>query len=423
MLGRRGAGGWGVVTRRAALIGAVLLVCATAALTWRLVSAPPGAGLRSPPAAAVAAGLGLIERRALHPPDPGRLAEAALRGAVSAVGDPHSAYLDPASYAALRAGAAGRHSGVGLVLIAGRGGDPVVDRVVAGSPAAMSAYTGAAPGAAPGLRPGDRLLSVDGRPTAGSGAAAVRGWLAGAPGTEVRVAVARPLAAGGSRRLEFVLVRRVFTVSAVSWSLLPGRIGDIAIAGFNAETAPQLAAAVAALRARGARAVVIDLRDDPGGLVSAAQQVARYLLPGGVLGYLQPGRGARQPVPVPRPLRPLGLPYAVLVNGYSASAAELLAAAVQDAGAAPVVGQRTFGKATVQRVFPLPGGAALKLTVARYLTPAGRDLGGRGVTPDVLIPFPDPPPGRIGRPATDPQLAAAMVLLQRRLAAQGRTGA
>lgn len=410
-----------MVTRRAALVGALLLVCATAALTWRLASAP--AGLRAPPVAAVSAGLGLIERQALNPPDPARLAEAALRGAVSALGDPHSAYLDPASYAALRAGAAGRHSGVGLVLIAGRGGYPVVDRVVAGSPAATTGYAGAPSGSAPGLRPGDRLLAVNGSTAEGVGIATVRGWLGGAPGTEVRVTVARQVAGSGVRRLEFVLVRRVFAVAAVTWTLLPGRIGDVAIAGFNAETGPQLAAAVAALRARHARAVVIDLRDDPGGLVSAAQQVARYLLPGGVLGYLQPRRGPRQAVPVPQPLRPLGMPYAVLVNRYSASAAELLAAAVQDAHAAPVVGERTFGKATVQRVFPLAGGAALKLTVARYLTPNGRDLGGRGMMPDVLVPFPAPTPGRIGRPATDPQLAAAMVLLERRLAAQGRPAA
>ncbi len=412
-----------MVSRRAAAAGGLALVLVTALLTWRIVTAFPG-GLSGPrgegaAVAAVASGLRVIERRSLVPPNPQRLAAAVLEAAVSSLRDPHSSYLGPAAYAALRGAAAGRYSGVGIAVVQDAAGYPVVDRVVAGSPAALAAPRGAPPGRAPGLRPGDRLLSVNGRSIVGTDGATVRALLAGPAGTEVTLRILRPARArpAAAEQLTFTMVRRVLTVSALTWRALPGGVGDIAIAAFNARTPLEMASAVRALRARHVTGMVIDLRDDPGGLVSAAEQVARYLLPGGVVAYLQPRSGVRVPLPVPRPLLPLGVPYVVLVNGYSASAAELLAAAVQDDRAAPLVGERTFGKGSVQQIFPLPGGGALKLTVAHYITPGGRDVDAVGVRPDVEVAFPRATPARLGHLATDPQLAAAVALLARKAAA------
>lgn len=162
--------------------------------------------------------------------------------------------------------------------------------------------------------------------------------------------------------------------------------------------------------------MVLDLRNNPGGVLGAAVEVSRYFLPGGVVAYLQPRSGARVAFDVPSP-RPLSMPFAVLINRNTASAAELLAGAIQDDHAAPLIGEQSFGKGVVQRVFPLSGGAALKLTVARYETPKGRDLGGKGLTPNMVVAFPGASSTTLGDPATDPQLAVAIARLEGRSAA------
>jgi carboxyl-terminal processing protease len=405
-----------VVSRWRAAFWGLVAVVLTAVLTWGIATgaygSPPGALgqvrrlLHSPGLADLARGLALIQTQYYGRTDPGRLGQAALEGAVRSLGDPYSAYLTPAAYQALRSSTSGRYTGIGVEVQQGPDGLPVVLRVFAGSPAATTPYQGQGAGTPPGLRAGDRLLAVDGQSVRGMPEEQVRSLIVGPRGTAVTVDVLRS-GAGGPQTLRFRLVREPVQVQTVVARLLPDGVGYLDIQMFNEQTPAQAQAAVEGLRAQGMRALVVDLRDNPGGLLDSAVGVARLLLPGGVVAYLQPRSGPRQAVRLSSP-RPVGVPYAVLVDGYTASAAELLAGAVQDDGAGLLVGERTFGKGSVQKIFPLSGGAALKLTVAHYLTPKGRDPSDRGIAPDVEVPWPGHTTADMGDPAKDPQLDAAL---------------
>jgi len=436
------------------VLGGLFLVVFTFVVTWGLASgayvgqAGGRAALRAleraPGFTNLVRALALIQSQYVSPPDMATVDQAALQGAVASLGDPYSGYLSPQDYQAIQSSSSGRYSGIGVEVEGGGAGGPVVTRVFPGSPAATTAYDGEAPGRAPGLQPGDRVVAVNGSPVAGLDPAVVRSRIVGRSGTQVRIEVERPVAAGpvapasaassagvgptGTAAavppasgepgllLTFTLTRRPVDVQTVSWKMLAGGVGYLGIQMFNAQTPAEVGSALSALRAAGARRLVLDLRNNPGGVLDAAVQVSRYFLPGGVVAYLQPRAGRRVAYDVPSP-QPLRMPFVVLVNRYTASAAELLAGAVQDDHAGLLVGGQTFGKGVVQRVFPLSGGAALKLTIARYQTPKGRDLGGKGLMPDVAVPFPGATPAALGAPATDPQLAAAVGLLQDRTAA------
>lgn len=424
----QGQGECDVVARRTAVLGGALLVLLTAALTAALTlrlaprvrgGAPTGAeatalrlltptpGLRN-----LLRGLVLIQSRYLTAPDMSQVTAAALRGAVASLHDPYSTYLTPRGFQVLRSTSRGRYSGIGVSVRVEPGLGPVVTGLFPGSPAATAPFLGAPPGAQPGLRVGDRLLAADGVPLGGLAAAAVRSRLSGPAGSRVLLEVERAGSGGAPMRLSFALTRHTLVVPTVQWRMLPGHVGYLAIQMFNDRTPGEVGQGLKALAAEGMRGLVLDLRNNPGGVLQAAVQVSRYFLPAGVVARLHMRHGAPQVFTVPAP-RPVGVPCTVLVNGHTASAAELLAGAIQDDHRGLLVGERTFGKGVVQRVFPLGGGAALKLTVGRYSTPRGREIGGRGLAPDVRVAFPGETQAALGNPAEDPQLAAALGVLRR----------
>jgi carboxyl-terminal processing protease len=433
--GRRPAAGRTAgIGRGTAVLTGLCLVLATAAVTWGLATgalgwrpgAPAGVGAleRDQGFDNLVRALNLIRTQYVQPPDMARVYAGAIAGAVRALRDPYSAYFGPKAYAELIDGARGRYSGIGIQVEVGLGEEPVVVRVFPGSPAATTRAEGAPAGAAPGLRPGDRLVAVGGRPLRGLGLPQVAARIQGPVGSTVQVQVARTLSNGRVQQQTFRLVRRPVTIVTVSSRMLPHRVGYLAVSGFNAQTPREVAAALERLRAAGMRGLVLDLRNDPGGVLDAAVATGAFFLPPGVVATLH-GRTGTQRLVLHR-TQPLGVPVVVLVNRYTASAAEVLAGAIQDDGVAPLVGQRTFGKGIVQRVFPLAGGAGLRLTVARYRTPRGQDLGGRGLEPNVAVPAPATPADD-GVPAHDPPLRVALALLARTLGdgrgpAQGRAG-
>ncbi len=404
-----------MVARRTAALWGLVLVLFTAVITWGVTTwvdgLPPlgrgAAALPLPPADtdSLLQGLGLIARHALKPPDMARVTQAALGAAVTSLGDPYSGYLAPAAYRAMRNAASGRYAGVGIE-VAEQAGELVITRVLPDTPAADTPYVGAPAGAALGLAAGDRLLRINGRPVAHMDMASVGDAVQGAPGTLVQLEVQR-----GGVRLTFSLKRREITVASVTSRLLAPGLGYIRIRLFNYGTPGQFAAQLARLRGEGMRELVLDLRNNPGGLLSSVVGVARWVLPAGVVTYLQPRNGPRHAYRLTR-THPLTIPFVVLVNGHTASAAELLAAAIQDDRLAPLVGERTYGKGVVQQIFPLANGGALRLTVARYLSPDGRDINGVGVTPNETVPA-QRTGDQLGNLATDPQLAAALRLLHR----------
>jgi carboxyl-terminal processing protease len=220
-------------------------------------------------------------------------------------------------------------------------------------------------------------MAVDGASTAALSFHEALGRILGRPGSKVTLRVLRD-----GRVLQFEVVRRAFSLHPVHARLV-GRIGMLRIEAFSSGTAAASAAAVKRLTRQGARAIVLDLRGNPGGLLDQAVRVVSL--------FLRPGASVVSLAGAHRPLRILyarggsasTIPLAVLVDGSSASASEVVAGALKDHGRATIVGEPTYGKSLVQEIVQLPSGAALKLTVARYLTPAGLDISRNGVRPDI----------------------------------------
>jgi carboxyl-terminal processing protease len=240
------------------------------------------------------------------------------------------------------------------------------------------------PAARAGLGAGDEILSIAGRSTEDLPVDEARVRLAGAVGTTVEVQVRR---ARASQTEQLCLERTPVDARTVVPRLVSAggrKIGVVRIRSFGARTAAELRQSLDALKAGGARALVLDLRNNGGGLVRSAVEVCSNFLPTGSKVVSVDGRqhsDVRNAVPGPRAERPV----VVLINENSASAAEITAAAIHDAGLGTLVGARSFGKGTVQRYIPLGDGSVLKLTTAHYHTPSGREINGVGITPDVAV--------------------------------------
>jgi len=315
-----------------------------------------------------------------------------IAGELGALHDPYSVIFPPRAYKQFVGFLDGRPSGgIGAELDV----DPdthavrVVD-VFPGSPAAQA-----------GVRPGDVLTSIDGAPPPAGTPGAVALALRGPAGTRVQLGVAR----AGAPPLSLTLTRRAIVAPDVTGRRLPDGIGYVRLRSFGAQSPQQLSAVLTALH--GARAYVLDLRGDGGGYRDAAVAIAGRFVHGVVVTTQERGAPAQTFRAPDDP--PLGAPLAVLVDGDTASAAEILAGAIQDAHAGTLIGTTTFGKGLVQETFPLPDGGAIKLTTARYRTPSGRDIEGVGITPDVVVT--EPADARLALPGGDPQLDRAIALL------------
>ena len=325
-----------------------------------------------------------------------RLERGALDGIVRALRDPYSHYFSPAEARRLQESVAGRFQGVGMSVLRDRRGLRVI-RVFPGSPAARG-----------GIRAGDLVLAVDGRSIAGLSAERATALIKGPAGTRVRLTVQRP----GSGRRTLTLVRREIRIPLVEAKLeRPGGVlvGVVELAAFSDGAHGQVARAVRRLAARGARAWVLDLRGNGGGLLNEAVLVASVFLRDGevvsVKGRAEPERTRNV---TGRPLVP-SAPLVVLVDRGSASASEIVAGALRARDRARLVGTRTFGKGLVQELFPLSNGGILDLTVAYYELPDGRRIGHGGLRPDVAAR--DDP-----RTGADEALARALALVARQVA-------
>jgi carboxyl-terminal processing protease len=300
------------------------------------------------------------------------LIDDALRGLVGGL-DPYSSYLDAEEYADLRVSTAGTYAGIGIEVSTADRALRVV-RPFRDSPAAAA-----------GIRSGDMIAAIDGAPV-GADLDAAMSRMRGPRGSQVKLAVMR---AGSALPLEFTVERAQVDVHSVAFVSLGGGYLYARITTFSDTTAEDFATGIARLRRDlGAkpRGMVIDLRNNPGGVLESAVEVADQLLESGVI-VSADGRtpAARfSMAATPGDILP-GVAVVLLVNGGTASAAEILAGALQDHRRATLLGRRTFGKGSVQTVMPLAEGRAIKLTTSRYYTPSGRSIQGRGIDPDQLF--------------------------------------
>ncbi len=341
--------------------------------------------------------LRLVREAYVEPVDEARLVRAAVRGMLSDL-DPHSAYLDAEANARLLEATTGEFFGVGLEIGRSADGGLQVVTPIEGSPAAKA-----------GLRSRDRIVELCGAVcTSARGLdpdeAAAR--LRGPAGSVVTLTLLRE---GWKVPRAFALTRGVVKAPAVRVQRLEAGIAVARISEFSDGVADELAARLAQLeRENGAplRGLVLDLRDNPGGVVDEAVRVADLWLAGGEIASTRGRRVEDTERYDATPGGDVALPLVVLVNGGSASAAEIVAAALQDRRRALVAGETSYGKASVQSVFELPGGTGVRLTTARYTTPSGRALEGAGVTPDL------PVAATASGSAADAQLARAVLALK-----------
>ncbi len=329
----------------------------------------------SGPALGAPAKLGVLDQAATRiaadaerPVDKAALERAAVEGMLKALGDRWSAYYSPSEFTSFSDALEGRYTGVGLWIRQGADGAVLVSSVQAGSPAGVA-----------GLRAGDDLLTVGGASVSGATVAAVAARLRGPAGSTVSLGVRR---AGGT--LTVAVTRSQVAADDVVVDRLKNSVLMIRVASFSRGVGREVRAALANDPLAHAGGVVLDLRDDPGGLVDEAVEVAGAFLDGGpVVTYQQRGSAAHTLAALAH--GDTATPLVVLVDGGTASAAEIVTGALQDRGRAVIIGSRTFGKGSVQEPTTLSDGSAIEFTVGQYLTPSGRALDGVGIAPDVAI--------------------------------------
>jgi carboxyl-terminal processing protease len=328
------------------------------------------------------------------------LAYAAIGGMMSSVHDRWTVFLTPKEYAQLNQGLdGGKFGGTGIVIQAdGTTHYIAVTEVVPGGPADKA-----------GIQQNDLITAVNGVSTKNMTVQKASQRLRGPKGTKVTLTIQRD----GKTLAPFTLTRAQIHELSVYQKMLPGNIGYVDVTVFGKDTGAELSQALTRLQHEGARAVIMDLRDNGGGYLDAAVAVSSEFISSGPIVSVE-SRGSNITTLEANDTAIPPMPLAVLVNGYTASASEITSGAIQDSGAGTVIGTKTFGKGVVQTIYPLQDGSAVKITTARYLTPNNRDINHIGIIPDIVVKENKDP--RYGDPAKDAQLARAIRFVDDRLA-------
>lgn len=318
---------------------------------------------------------GLIDEVYLHEEevDEEALTEGIYQGYIAALNDPYSAYYTTEETKEMMESTSGEYSGIGALMSQNREtGVITIANVYENSPAAEA-----------GMKNEDILYKVEGEEVTGVDLSEVVTRVKGEEGTEVKMTLLR----GADRQeIEVTAVRRKLQTQTVSYEMKEGQIGYIRVSEFDEVTLEQFREAKAALESQGMASMLIDLRGNPGGNLSTVCDMLREILPEGLIVYTEERDGERTEYKCDGKT-PWEKPLAVLINGASASASEIFAGAVQDYGIGQLVGTTTYGKGVVQQLFPMTDGTMVKLTIAEYFTPKGRNIDGTGIVPDVEVEY------------------------------------
>jgi carboxyl-terminal processing protease len=324
---------------------------------------------------------------------------AAVSGMLNSLGDPYTVFLDPRENQSLTELIdGGNFGGIGIYI----GQDEKTKQTIIIEP-----ITGT-PAERAGLKAGDIIVSVDGHPTKGLQLDPVMNLIRGKAGTTAHLVVKRQ----GVPAHTYAVTREEIHVPSVAYRMLDQNVGYIQLFDFGDTSAEEVNTALAKLASQGAKAYVLDLRNNGGGLLNAAVDISsKFIADGPIVSIIdRSGRiethDADGDAIAPKPL-------VVLVNQFSASASEITAGAIQDTHAGELIGVKTFGKGVVQTIYPLPGASAIKITTARYVTPAGRDINKKGIMPNIVVPM---DPRLVGLPSRDVQLRAALDDIKKQLA-------
>ncbi|NLL76635.1 MAG: S41 family peptidase [Clostridiales bacterium] len=322
-------------------------------------------------------------------------------GVVASLGDPYSTYYTQKDVERLMEETEGIYYGIGAY----------VGMDVQTGLAQISGVIDDTPAEEAGLRDGDIIYKVDDEDVQGLELSEVVSRIKGLEGTTVHLTLYRE---GENNYLEFDIERRKIESPTVKHEMFENNIGYLQITEFDDITLDQFTEAMAVLRGQGMRGLVLDLRSNPGGNLSTVTEIARQMLPKGLIVYTEDREGNRTEYSCDGS-KVFDLPLVVLVNGYSASASEILAGAIKDYGLGELVGTTTFGKGIVQRVLSLSDGTALKLTVSSYFTPKGNNIHGIGIEPDEVCELDS---DRYYKDGYDNQLERAKEIVQEKIAAE-----
>lgn len=318
-----------------------------------------------------------IEKSYVEPQESEKLIHGAIKGMVQSL-DPHSSFLSKEEHQDLLIETKGSFSGVGIEITV-RDNFLTVVSPIEGTPAYKA-----------GIQAGDKIIKIDGKATADMTLPEAVRSIRGERGSKVNLTIMRDKA---DKPLDFTLTRDLIPIKSVRSYLLTPEIAYCRISNFQSKTAKDLSTALEEVeKERSLRGLILDLRNNPGGLLSQAIEVSDLFLNAGVI-VITKGRDSSQDLQATahKEKAERTYPIIVLVNGGSASAAEIVAGALQDNKRALILGSKTFGKGSVQTIIPLSNGSGLRLTTARYYTPSGRSIQASGITPDIELKFVPPP--------------------------------
>ena len=330
-----------------------------------------------------------------QPVDDTALMQGAIRGMMEALGDEHSTYMDPKTFQDANDSLAGEYEGIGAWV------DTTADYLTVISPIPGS------PADKIGIKPGDKIIAIDGEDMTGIDAELVRQRVLGPAGSKVVLTIERT---GESEPLEFSITREKIVVKSATGEMLENGIGYVQITTFGDKTTPELRAALKELMAQNPKGLIIDLRNNGGGYLQTSVEVASEFIGDGVILYEQYGDGNRTTYQALKDGLATKIPLVVLINEGTASASEIVAGAIQDSSRGKLVGVTSFGKGSVQNWVPLSNNqGAVRVTIAKWLTPNERTIHGQGLEPDVTVEITD----EERQAELDPQLDKAIeVLLQ-----------
>lgn len=319
--------------------------------------------------------LSLVQKNYVEEVDPKELVRGAIKGLLSSL-DPHSSYMTPDLYKEMQVDTKGEFGGIGIQ-IGIKDGQLTVIAPIEGTPADKA-----------GIKAGDKIIKINGEFTKGMSLQDAVRKMRGPKGTSVTITIIRE---GLTEAKDFTIVRDIIKIQSVRSKMLEDGIGYIRISQFQEQTGTDLAEALKGLEKEKANSLILDLRNNPGGLLSVAVDVTGEFIPPGKMVVSIKGRNGEKGEYVTDAKRPYySLPMVVLVNEGSASASEIVAGAMQDWGRAIILGTQTFGKGSVQTVIPLSDGSGLRLTTAKYFTPKGKSIQNTGITPDIIVKIKEP---------------------------------
>ena len=305
--------------------------------------------------------------------DPEVLAEGAVKGMFAGIGDPYTVYMNEKEFNDLMTRTSGSYGGIGVIVTPGEDGYVTVVSPIEDTP-----------GEKAGITTGDKIIAVDGTAIYGEKLEEAVGLMKGKPGTEVLLTIRRK---GVTNALEVPIKREEIRLKTVRSEVLENNIGYIRISMFDEQTAADFEKHLKQLETQNIEGLILDLRNNPGGLLSQCIEISDMLLGEQVIVYTEDRQGNKDISKSDK--SKIDYPLAVLVNGGSASASEILSGAIKDGEAGTIIGTTTFGKGLVQQVKPLSDGTGFKFTVSQYFTPNGTNIHGTGVEPNIVVELPE----------------------------------